>query len=94
MFILKSTFSTNSFNTTTHWQQTLFQFEEPVAVKKGINHLFHVVYSVSINFNLLNYIFQDSLIKGKISCYKNPEYLRSYIVVLDVFDRIYKYKVE
>jgi len=66
----KSTFSTDPFHKTTHWQQTLFQFEEPVKVKK------------------------NSKVKGKISCYKNPQYLRSYIVILSVFDKIYKYKVE
>lgn len=66
----KSEFSTNSFNTTTHWQQTLFQFDESVSVKK------------------------DSVVKGKITCYKNPDYLRSYIVILDVFNKVYKYKVE
>merc|ERR1739848_696237 len=30
----KSRFSTDSFNTSTHWQQTLFQFDEPVSVRK------------------------------------------------------------
>ncbi len=66
----KSEFSTNCFNTTTHWQQTLFQFDKPVDVKK------------------------DSLVNGKIFCYKNPEYLRSYIVILEIFGKTYKYKVE
>jgi protein arginine N-methyltransferase 3 len=31
----KSSFSTSPFHKTTHWQQTLFQLEEPVNVKKG-----------------------------------------------------------
>lgn len=36
----KSEFSTNSFNTPTHWQQTLFQFDTPVEVKKGLCFIF------------------------------------------------------
>lgn len=31
----KSEFSTNAFNKTTHWQQTLFQFDQKMSVKKG-----------------------------------------------------------
>jgi len=66
----KSEFSTNAFNKTTHWQQTLFQFDQKVPVKKG------------------------SLVTGKITCYKNPDYLRSYCVILEVFNKVYRYKVE
>ena len=67
---VKSMFSTSPFHTATHWQQTLFQFEERVFVKQG------------------------STISGKITCYKNEDYQRSYIVYLHVFDKVYKYKIE
>jgi len=40
------------------------------------------------------FIFTDQIVDGRILCYKNPDYLRSYIVVLNVFDRTFKYKVE
>ncbi|CAF0811547.1 unnamed protein product [Brachionus calyciflorus] len=66
----KSSFSTSPFHKETHWQQTLFQFEEPINAKK------------------------DDVITGKITCYKNPNYLRSYCVELNVLDRLYTYKVE
>lgn len=60
-------FSTSPMHTQTHWQQTLFQFDEPFAVKK------------------------DQVIKGKIECMKNPEYLRSYLINISVFDKSFKY---
>jgi 2-polyprenyl-3-methyl-5-hydroxy-6-metoxy-1,4-benzoquinol methylase len=66
----KSSFSTSPFHESTHWQQTLFQFDEVFDVKK------------------------DSLINGKINCYKNADYKRAYVVVISVFDRVFKYKVE
>ena len=65
-----SSFSTSPFHTTTHWQQTLFQFDTPFDMKKG------------------------DILNGKITCYKNLEYQRSYIVILNVFGKIFKYKVE
>lgn len=36
LYFFKVFFSTSPFSTATHWQQTLFQFENPVDVKKGI----------------------------------------------------------
>lgn len=66
----KSSFSTSPFHTVTHWQQTLFQFESPIEVKK------------------------DMVVNGKLTAFKNPEYRRSYVVILNVFDNIYKYHVE
>jgi type I protein arginine methyltransferase len=66
----KSSFSTSPFHEPTHWQQTVFQLEEPVNVKKG------------------------STIKGNISCFKNPNYQRSYIVIVNIFNKQYRYKVE
>lgn len=66
----KVSFSTSPDHKTTHWQQTLFQFDQTYKVEKG------------------------SKVSGHITCFKNPNYSRSYLVELNVFQRLFKYIID
>lgn len=40
------------------------------------------------------YSNKDSTLKGVIKCKKNPNYSRGYLVELEIFDRVFKYKID